>query len=113
MPNPTVPEKLVSDTQHALVLNVTGDKVFDMHVLEDEPNEEVVALRKRLQSFAENQRTWERTADRLKTASTEIDQLKERVRRLSDISTLVPMSLELPLNLSPSRPTWGLILFSE
>ncbi|XP_023820125.1 centrosomal protein of 162 kDa isoform X1 [Oryzias latipes] len=49
---------------------------------EDEPNEEVVALRKRLQSFAENQRTWERTADRLKTASTEIDQLKERVKQL-------------------------------
>ncbi|RVE62287.1 hypothetical protein OJAV_G00155600 [Oryzias javanicus] len=49
---------------------------------EVKPKEEEITQRKRLQPFAENHRMLETNAGRLKAASTEILQLKERVKEL-------------------------------
>lgn len=51
-----------------------------MHVLEDKHREEVAALKKKLQWFAENQELLDRDAVRLKAATAEIRQLKEQVK---------------------------------
>lgn len=61
------------------ILRVSGDKSFEMRVLEDKHREEVAALKKKLQWFAENQELLDRDAGRLKAATTEIHQLKEQV----------------------------------
>lgn len=58
---------------------MSGDKTFEMRVLEDKHREEVVALKKKLQWFAENQELLDRDAGRLKAATAEINQLKEQV----------------------------------
>lgn len=47
--------------------------------MEDEHREEVAALTKKLQWFAENQELLDRDAGRLKAATAEIHQLKEQV----------------------------------
>ncbi|XP_068426865.1 centrosomal protein of 162 kDa isoform X2 [Clinocottus analis] len=59
-----------------------GDKTFEMRVLEDEHREEVAALKKKLQWFAENQELLDRDAGRLNAATAEIHQLQEQVERL-------------------------------
>lgn len=51
-----------------------------MRVFEDKHREEVAALKKKLQWFAENQELLDRDAVRLKAATAEIRQLKEQVR---------------------------------
>lgn len=56
-----------------------GDKSFELRVLEDKHREELAALKKKLQWFAENQELLDRDAGRLKAATTEIHQLKEQV----------------------------------
>lgn len=61
---------------------MSGDKTFEMRVLEDKHREEVAALKKKLQWFAENQELLDRDAGRLKAATAEIQQLKEQVRLL-------------------------------
>uniref|UniRef100_A0AAQ4NYZ1 Centrosomal protein of 162 kDa n=1 Tax=Gasterosteus aculeatus aculeatus TaxID=481459 RepID=A0AAQ4NYZ1_GASAC len=53
-----------------------------MRVLEEKHREEVVALRKKLQWFAENQELLDRDAGRLTAATSEIHQLQEQVERL-------------------------------
>lgn len=58
---------------------MSGDKSFELRVLEDKYREEVAALKKKLQWFAENQELLDRDAGRLKAATTEIHQLKEQV----------------------------------
>lgn len=58
---------------------MSGDKTFEMRVLEDKHREEVAALKKKLQWFAENQELLDRDAGRLKAATAEINQLKEQV----------------------------------
>lgn len=58
---------------------MSGDKSFELRVLEDKHREEVAALKKKLQWFAENQELLDRDAGRLKAATTEIHQLKEQV----------------------------------
>lgn len=50
-----------------------------MRVLEEKHREEVVALRKKLQWFAENQELLDRDAGRLTAATSEIHQLQEQV----------------------------------
>nr|XP_040021407.1 LOW QUALITY PROTEIN: centrosomal protein of 162 kDa [Gasterosteus aculeatus aculeatus] len=54
----------------------------EMRVLEEKHREEVVALRKKLQWFAENQELLDRDAGRLTAATSEIHQLQEQVERL-------------------------------
>ncbi|TMS11282.1 Centrosomal protein of 162 kDa [Larimichthys crocea] len=70
------------DLAKARATSASGDKTFQMHVLEDKHREEVAALKKKLQWFAENQELLDRDAVRLKAATAEIRQLKEQVEKL-------------------------------
>ncbi|KAK5606306.1 hypothetical protein CRENBAI_023698 [Crenichthys baileyi] len=66
------------DVGKAQVVSTSGDKTFELLVLEDQHREEVAALKKKLQWFAENQELLDRDAGRLKAATAEILQLKEQ-----------------------------------
>ncbi|XP_070822577.1 centrosomal protein of 162 kDa isoform X5 [Chaetodon trifascialis] len=70
------------DLAKAQATSASGDKTFEMRVLEDRHREEVTALKKKLQWFAENQELLDRDAGRLKAATAEIQQLKEQVEKL-------------------------------
>ncbi|XP_044063040.1 centrosomal protein of 162 kDa isoform X2 [Siniperca chuatsi] len=70
------------DQAKAKAMSASGDKTFEMCVLENKHREEVAALKKKLQWFAENQELLDRDAGRLKTATAEIHQLKEQVEKL-------------------------------
>ncbi|XP_060905163.1 centrosomal protein of 162 kDa [Labrus mixtus] len=62
-------------------------KTQALRVLEEKHREEVSALKKKLQWFAENQELLDRDAGRLKAATAEIHQLKEQVEKLkTDVS---------------------------
>ncbi|KAM7420107.1 hypothetical protein PAMA_014693 [Pampus argenteus] len=63
-------------------ISTSGDKTFQMRVLEDKHREEVAALKKKLQWFAENQELLDRDAGRLKAATAQIHQLTEQVEKL-------------------------------
>lgn len=60
--------------------HVSGDKTFEMRVLEEKHREDMAALKKKLQWFAENQELLDRDAGRLKAATAETRQLQEQVR---------------------------------
>lgn len=60
-------------------MNVSGDKTFEMRVVESKHREEVLTLRKKLQWISENQELQDRDANRLKAATAEIHQLKDQV----------------------------------
>ncbi|XP_068592227.1 centrosomal protein of 162 kDa isoform X2 [Cebidichthys violaceus] len=70
------------DLAKARAVSASGDKTFEMRVLEEKHREEVAALKKKLQWFAENQELLDRDAGRLKAATAEIHQLQEQVERL-------------------------------
>ncbi|XP_062278354.1 centrosomal protein of 162 kDa [Scomber scombrus] len=70
------------DLAKAQAVYSSGDKTFELRVLEDTHREEVSALKKKLQWFAENQELLDRDAGRLKAATAEIHQLKEQVEKL-------------------------------
>ncbi|XP_035984615.1 centrosomal protein of 162 kDa isoform X4 [Fundulus heteroclitus] len=63
-------------------ISSSGEKTFELRVLEDQHQEEVAALKKKLQWFSENQELLDRDAGRLKAATAEILQLKEQVEKL-------------------------------
>lgn len=73
---------------------MSGDRTFETHVLEDRHREEVAALKKKLQWFAENQELLDRDAGRLKAATAEIQRLKEQVRLRCHI--LFILTFDLP-----------------
>ncbi|XP_041649990.1 centrosomal protein of 162 kDa isoform X2 [Cheilinus undulatus] len=60
----------------------SDDRTLELHALEEKHREEVTALKKKLQWFAENQELLDRDAGRLKAATAEIYQLKEQVENL-------------------------------
>uniref|UniRef100_A0A3B5A8C2 Centrosomal protein of 162 kDa n=1 Tax=Stegastes partitus TaxID=144197 RepID=A0A3B5A8C2_9TELE len=70
------------DLAKGQAISTSGDKTFEMGILEDKHREEVVALKKKLQWFAENQELLDRDAGRLKAATAEIHLLKEQVEKL-------------------------------
>ncbi|XP_044215728.1 centrosomal protein of 162 kDa isoform X1 [Thunnus albacares] len=70
------------DLAKVQAISTSGDKTFEMRVLEDKHREEVSALKKKLQWFAENQELLDRDAGRLKAATAEIHQLQEQVEKL-------------------------------
>ncbi|XP_071390914.1 centrosomal protein of 162 kDa, partial [Centroberyx affinis] len=70
------------DLAKAQAVSTSGDKSFEMRVQEDRHREEVAALKKKLQWFAENQELLDRDAARLKAATAETHQLKEQVEKL-------------------------------
>ena len=76
---------------------------MEMRVLEDKHKEEVAALKKKLQWFAENQELLDRDAGRLKAATAEIQQLKQQVKLIRGPFDVVTTSTPAPLM---SRICW-------
>ncbi|CAI5678430.1 unnamed protein product [Oreochromis niloticus] len=70
------------DLAKARAISTSGKQTFEMRVLEDRHQEEVTALKKKLQWFAEKQEKLDRDAGRLKAATAEIHQLREQVEKL-------------------------------
>ncbi|XP_034553537.1 centrosomal protein of 162 kDa isoform X2 [Notolabrus celidotus] len=79
--------KTERDRARTQAMSPSGDKTLELCVLEKKHREEVSALRRKLQWFAENQELLDRDAGRLKAATAEIHQLQEQVEKLkSDVS---------------------------
>uniref|UniRef100_A0A8D3CQU4 Centrosomal protein of 162 kDa n=1 Tax=Scophthalmus maximus TaxID=52904 RepID=A0A8D3CQU4_SCOMX len=70
------------DLAKAQVVSTSGDKTFELRALEETHREEVSALKKKLQWFADNQELLDRDAGRLTAAAAQIHQLKEQVENL-------------------------------
>ncbi|XP_048386823.1 centrosomal protein of 162 kDa isoform X2 [Stegostoma tigrinum] len=64
----------------------SGDKEFEMKIMEEQYKQEVQRLNKRLQWYAENQEMLDKDAARLKAANVEIEKLKEQVEKLTAYS---------------------------
>ncbi|XP_073075473.1 centrosomal protein of 162 kDa isoform X2 [Manis javanica] len=60
----------------------TGEKLYEIKILEETHKEEISLLQKRLQWFAENQELLDRDAVQLKEANEEIEKLKLEVEKL-------------------------------
>ncbi|KAL4657489.1 centrosomal protein of 162 kDa isoform X1 [Arapaima gigas] len=70
------------DLAKAQVIYSSGDKTFEMKMLEERHQEELLALNKKLQWYAENQELLDRDAARLRAATDEAQRLKEQVEKL-------------------------------
>ncbi|XP_038655216.1 centrosomal protein of 162 kDa isoform X3 [Scyliorhinus canicula] len=64
----------------------SGDKAFEMKIMEEQHKQEIQRLNKRLQWYAENQEMLDKDAARLKAANIEIEKLKEQVEKLAAYS---------------------------
>ncbi|XP_078398606.1 centrosomal protein of 162 kDa isoform X2 [Cetorhinus maximus] len=64
----------------------SGDKEFEMKIMEEQHKQEIHRLNKRLQWYAENQEMLDKDASRLKAANVEIEKLKEQVEKLTAFS---------------------------
>ncbi|XP_058252121.1 centrosomal protein of 162 kDa isoform X1 [Hemibagrus wyckioides] len=75
------------DLAKVQVISTTGtagwcDKGFELKLLEERHKEEVAALKKRLQWYAENQELLDKDAARLRSANAETQRLTEQVEKL-------------------------------
>ncbi|XP_047667552.1 centrosomal protein of 162 kDa [Tachysurus fulvidraco] len=70
------------DLAKAQLISNSGDKGFELKLLEDRHKEEVAALKKRLQWYAENQELLDKDAARLRSANAETQRLTEQVEKL-------------------------------
>ncbi|CAL8248152.1 unnamed protein product [Lota lota] len=70
------------DLVKAQVLSTSGDPSIELRVREDSHREEVAALQRKLQWYAENQQLLDRDAARLRAATDETRQLKEQLENL-------------------------------
>ncbi|XP_060725776.1 centrosomal protein of 162 kDa isoform X3 [Tachysurus vachellii] len=70
------------DLAKAQVISNSGDKGFELKLLEERHKEEVAALKKRLQWYAENQELLDKDAARLRSANAETQRLTEQVEKL-------------------------------
>ncbi|EPY87906.1 hypothetical protein CB1_000212002 [Camelus ferus] len=61
---------------------VTGEKLYEIKILEETHKQEISRLQKRLQWYAENQELLDKDAVRLKEANEEIEKLKLEVEKL-------------------------------
>ncbi|XP_067882965.1 centrosomal protein of 162 kDa [Heterodontus francisci] len=61
----------------------SGDKDFEMKIMEEQYKQEIHRLNKRLQWYAENQEMLDKDAARLKAANVEIEKLKGQVEKLT------------------------------
>ncbi|KAM5324397.1 centrosomal protein of 162 kDa isoform 2-T3 [Glossophaga mutica] len=64
------------------VAYVTGEKLYEIKILEETHKQEISRLQKRLQWYAENQELLDKDAVRLKEANEEIEKLKLEVEKL-------------------------------
>ncbi|XP_060778344.1 centrosomal protein of 162 kDa isoform X3 [Neoarius graeffei] len=70
------------DLAKAQVISTSGDKGFELKLLQERHKEEVAVLKKRLQWYAENQELLDKDAARLRSANAEIQRLTEQVEKL-------------------------------
>ncbi|XP_043922087.1 centrosomal protein of 162 kDa isoform X2 [Protopterus annectens] len=70
------------DLAKAQAVYTSGDKAFEMKILEETYKQEISRLNKRLQWYAENQELLDKDATRLKTATAETEKLKQLVDKL-------------------------------
>ncbi|KAM4771046.1 centrosomal protein of 162 kDa [Rhinophrynus dorsalis] len=71
------------DIWKAQLSHATGDKSYEMKIMEESHKEELNRLNKKLQWFAENQELLDKDAGRLRDAYAQIDLLKTQVEKLS------------------------------
>ncbi|ELW70114.1 Protein QN1 like protein [Tupaia chinensis] len=64
------------------VAHATGEKLYEIKILEETHKQEVSRLQKRLQWYAENQELLDKDAVRLKEANEEIEKLKLEIEKL-------------------------------
>ncbi|XP_072912556.1 centrosomal protein of 162 kDa isoform X2 [Hemitrygon akajei] len=81
-------EKMKKECNMAKVqlTNTSGDKDFEIKIMEEQYKQEILRLNKRLQWYAENQEMLDKDAARLKAANAEIEKLKEQVEKLTAVS---------------------------
>ncbi|EPQ10032.1 Protein QN1 like protein [Myotis brandtii] len=77
-------EKMKKDRDHARdqVAYVTGEKLYEIKILEETHKQEISRLQKRIQWYAENQELLDKDAVRLKEANEEIERLKLEAEKL-------------------------------
>ncbi|KAJ1151297.1 hypothetical protein NDU88_004080 [Pleurodeles waltl] len=70
------------DLAKAQIIHASGDKSYEMKIMEESYKQEISRLNKRLQWFAENQELLDKDASRLRDASKEIEMLQTEVQKL-------------------------------
>ncbi|XP_050806039.1 centrosomal protein of 162 kDa isoform X3 [Gopherus flavomarginatus] len=70
------------DLARAQIVSTSGEKSYEIKIIEESYKEEISLLKKRLQWYAENQELLDRDAVRLKDAKEEIEKLKLQVDNL-------------------------------
>ncbi|XP_073728441.1 centrosomal protein of 162 kDa isoform X3 [Misgurnus anguillicaudatus] len=70
------------DLAKAQVVYTSGDKGFEIKMLQEKHQEEMMELKKRLQWYAENQELLDKDAGRLRAATAETQRLAEQVEKL-------------------------------
>lgn len=70
------------DLAKAQIIHTSGDKSYEMKIMEESYKQEISRLNKRLQWFAENQELLDKDASRLRDASKEIEMLQIEVHKL-------------------------------
>ncbi|XP_056618612.1 centrosomal protein of 162 kDa isoform X1 [Triplophysa dalaica] len=70
------------DLSKARAVYTSGDKSFELRMLQEKHRDEVTELKKRLQWYAENQELLDKDAARLRTATAETQRLTEQVEKL-------------------------------
>ncbi|XP_073703283.1 centrosomal protein of 162 kDa isoform X2 [Garra rufa] len=70
------------DLARAQAVCTSGDKGFELKMLQEKHREEVTDLKKRLQWYAENQELLDKDAARLRAATAETQRLTEQVEKL-------------------------------
>uniref|UniRef100_A0A8C3SRU4 Centrosomal protein of 162 kDa n=1 Tax=Chelydra serpentina TaxID=8475 RepID=A0A8C3SRU4_CHESE len=70
------------DLARAQIVSTSGEKSYEIKVIEESYKQEISLLKKRLQWYAENQELLDRDAIRLKDAKEEIEKLKLQVDNL-------------------------------
>ncbi|XP_016132118.1 centrosomal protein of 162 kDa [Sinocyclocheilus grahami] len=70
------------DLARVQVVCTSGDKGFELKMLQEKHQEELTELKKRLQWYAENQELLDKDAARLRAATTETQMLTEQVEKL-------------------------------
>nr|XP_025045582.1 centrosomal protein of 162 kDa isoform X6 [Pelodiscus sinensis] len=70
------------DLARSQIVSTSGEKSYEIKIIEESYKQEISVLKKRLQWFAENQELLDRDATRLKEAKEEIEKLKIQVDNL-------------------------------
>ncbi|XP_039388317.1 centrosomal protein of 162 kDa isoform X4 [Mauremys reevesii] len=73
------------DLARAQIVSTSGEKSYEIKIIEESYKQEISLLKKRLQWYAENQELLDRDAVRLKDAKEEIEKLKLQIKEMETI----------------------------